>query len=112
MTPVHGKYKGGISFMSKGTYKKPEVNLEIESTEKEEIVDTPKKEVVGVVTASKLRLRSEPNSQKNENIKCFLSEGTEVLIDESKSTTKFYKVLTKPGDEGYCMKEYIKLRGE
>lgn len=39
-----------------------------------------------------------------------LPRGTEVLIDESLSDETFYKILTKPGDEGFCMREYITLR--
>jgi uncharacterized protein YgiM (DUF1202 family) len=39
-----------------------------------------------------------------------LPRGTEVLIDESLSDNTFYKILTKPGDEGFCMREYITLR--
>lgn len=62
--------------------------------------------VKGVVTnCTKLNLRAEPNS--DAEILCELPCNTEVEVNESASTEKFYKVCTATGMEGYCMKDYI-----
>lgn len=55
-----------------------------------------------------LNVRKSPT--KMAEVVSKLPRGTEVLIDESLSDETFYKILTKPGDEGFCMREYITLR--
>ena len=55
-----------------------------------------------------LNVRKSPT--KMAEVVSTLPRGTEVLIDESLSNDAFYKILTKPGDEGFCMREYITLR--
>lgn len=64
--------------------------------------------VYGVVSeCAKLNIRKEPN--KDAAIVTVLDIATEVLVDESKSTEDFYKIVTGAGVEGYCMKKFIVL---
>lgn len=60
----------------------------------------------GVVTdCAKLNVRAEPSA--DAKVVCVISEGTELLIDEAKSTEDFYKICTAAGVEGYCMSKFI-----
>lgn len=85
----------GKTFFGKGQ--------EVEPVEKE------KTRLIGVVTAERLNIRTSPTIN-DKNIIGMIRKDTEVLIESSDGD--FYKVLTKAGDDGYCMKEFIKLRGE
>lgn len=38
-----------------------------------------------------------------------LSKGAKVTIEESKSTDAFYKISTKEGVKGFCMRDFIKV---
>lgn len=63
-------------------------------------------EVIGVVTdCVKLNVRKAPNA--TAEIICTIPLGTEVMIDEDKSTGDFYAICTEAGVEGYCMKKFI-----
>lgn len=61
-----------------------------------------------VVGAKKLRVRRQAN--KEAEIICLLNEGDEVKIIREKSTHKFYRVVLTSGIEGFCLKEFIKLK--
>lgn len=61
-----------------------------------------------VIDCSKLRVRSEANS--NADILCEIKLDTKVIIDEKNSTDEFYKVCTEAGVEGYCMKQFIAVK--
>jgi uncharacterized protein YgiM (DUF1202 family) len=69
------------------------------------------KEMIGVVTTSALNVRSSPEIT-SENSDGFIVKGTQVRINTNKSTNDFYKIQTKDGDDGYCLKKFIELRGE
>lgn len=61
-----------------------------------------------VVSAKKLRVRKQAN--KEAEIICLLDEGDEVEIIKEKSTHKFYRIVLASGIEGFCLKEFIKLK--
>ena len=79
---------------------------EIEMDDKEE----PTREAMMgfVVGAKKLRVRKQAN--KEAEITCLLDEGDEVEIIKEKSTHKFYRVVLASGIEGFCLKEFIRLK--
>lgn len=66
-------------------------------------------QTIGVVTGcSRLKVRQEPNT--DADVIGVIEEGTEVEIDEEKSTSDFYKVYTAVGFVGFCMKKFIKIK--
>ena len=82
-------------------------------TETPAMVETEVKEeknlVFGkVVGCIRLRVRKQP-SLSADNV-CEILQDTKVVIDNAESTDDFYKVTTETGIEGYCMKDYIKVR--
>lgn len=65
------------------------------------------KQVLGVVfNCEKLNVRKEPN--KDAVVLSTLNTGTEVLINDANED--FYSVVTESGIEGYCMKQYVKVK--
>ena len=67
------------------------------------------KSTIGVVTVKLLNVRSSPEVVDN-NVISSLLEGTEILV--TPANEEFYKILAKAGDEGYCMKKFIEIRGD
>lgn len=64
---------------------------------------------IGVVeNCNKLNVREKPSL--DSTIICEINSQTELMIDESKSTDDFYKVLTVSGLEGFCMKKFITVQ--
>ena len=66
-----------------------------------------------VCGCEKLNIRKAPNT--NAGVVCVIAKGTEVEIDESKSTAEFYKVRSVSETEGFygfCMKKYIAVEQE
>ena len=88
----------------------------------EPVKETPKKEPTPVpvpvakvpeklgvvVDCMKLRVRKNPN--QNSEVITTITNGSEVKIDEAKSTGAFFKVCTASGVEGFCMKKYIRVK--
>lgn len=77
-----------------------------------EVDDTPVVEETSIKTGcvygcSKLNVRSAASSESE--VVCVISENTKIAVDESESTSDFYKICTVSGIEGYCMKQYITL---
>lgn len=66
--------------------------------------------LVGIVSGCiKLNVRAE--AKKEATILCVLDKGTEVtLLDSEEVSEDFYKVCTKDGVEGYCMKKFIEIK--
>ena len=61
---------------------------------------------VGTVTGcTKLNVRAKPAA--TADVVSVINAGTEVEIDETKSTAEWYKVVTASCVEGYCMKKFI-----
>lgn len=69
------------------------------------------KQLVGIVSTAALNVRSSPEIT-SENSLGYITKGTEVLIDNEMSTDEFYKILTKAGDDGYCMKKFVRIRSD
>ena len=90
------------------------VNEEIKTLVDEEPVeefteDIPPQPMFGLVSdCFKLNVRTEPN--KESDIMCVIEENEEVMIDPDYSTEDWYKVYTKEGVDGFCMKEFIKVQ--
>ena len=76
-----------------------------EPTEKVETVKIVKGTVAN---CSKLNMRKEP--KKNATVIAVLAAKTKVEVESNASTDDWYKVITKDGLEGYCMKEFITLK--
>lgn len=57
---------------------------------------------------SKLNVRK--HADVNSDVVWSITNGTEVEIDMSKSTDKFYKVSLTNGTEGYCVKDFIEIK--
>lgn len=65
--------------------------------------------VIGIVdNTERLRVRKEDNV--DSEILCILEKDSEVNIDLQNSTEFFYKIMTSAGVEGYCMKNFIRLK--
>ena len=93
-------------------YNKPAEKIK-EEVEEVVIEETPfvEKEVklkLGNVICAKLNVRKHPSIEAE--IEAEIIKSTEVSIDESQSTDKFYKICTSAGIEGYCMKQFIELK--
>lgn len=90
------------------------VNEEIKMLVDEEPVeefteDIPPQPMFGLVSdCFKLNVRTEPN--KESDVMCVIEENEEVMIDPYYSTEDWYKVYTKEGVDGFCMKEFIKVQ--
>lgn len=63
----------------------------------------------GVVDGcAQLNVREKPN--KESSVIYVIHKADQVIIDEENSTPDFYKVcLSTPSEEGFCMKEFIKI---
>lgn len=69
----------------------------------------PIKIVKGVVSnCTKLNVRKEP--KKDAEVLVVIDAKTKVEVEPDNSTDKWYKVSTKNGIEGYCMKDFITLK--
>lgn len=76
-------------------------------------VEEPKapKVLTGTVTCkpqSKLNVREEASLQGK--ILCTILDGVKVQIDPGSSTKEWYRVHTKKGVDGFCMKKYISVK--
>lgn len=72
----------------------------------EEVAVAP--ELRGVVCkCDRLNVRKKPNG--DADVICVINKGTNVLINEEKSTKDFYAVEVNPHTSGYCMKKYLAI---
>ena len=101
-------FKEEKKVVDKKVLESPETKPENEITT--EVEEPPKKEkVLGtVVNCPRLRVREHPSI--NAVVAAEIDEGSEVVINEDKSTEEFYSVVTTTGLEGYCMKDYIQVK--
>lgn len=68
-----------------------------------------KKKLMGVVTdCLKLNIRSKPEA--DAKILVEVSVLSELEIDRTKSTDKWYKVITESGVSGFCMKKFVAIK--
>ena len=64
------------------------------------------KHVYGTVTnCTLLNIREKPNT--NSTILCRVKPNSKLIIDLSNSTVDWYRVTTKDGIKGYCVKDYV-----
>lgn len=71
--------------------------------------DTVPNKKVGVVSNCRsLRVRETPN--KNSDVITYISEGTKVEIDDTKTSDEFYKIRTSDDVVGYCMRNFITIQ--
>lgn len=83
----------------------PEVKMEPETTT-EAVPEIPK---IGTVSGcTKLNVRRKPAA--GADVVTIINVGTEVEIDEAKSTAEWYKVITNTNVEGYCMRKFITVQ--
>lgn len=94
---------------------KPEIKKETETvtTSVESVAPETKKPETKpskavVFNCSKLNVRERPSSLAS--VLTTVNAGDEVVVDESKSNGKFYSVTTATGIEGYCVKDYLKMK--
>lgn len=64
--------------------------------------------LMGIVKPAKLNVRKQPS--KNSEVLEVITKNSEVEIGLDGETDTFYKVRTKSGVEGYCMKEFINIK--
>lgn len=62
----------------------------------------------GVVIPGRLNVRKQPS--KDSEVLEVITRNSEVEIGLDGETDEFYKVRTKSGVEGYCMKEFISIK--
>lgn len=84
-------------------------NIEMQSPVDETEINEGEEVMFGMVAnCAKLNVRNEPS--KEAGIQCEIENGTEVMIDQNESTDEWYKVYTKEGVEGFCMKKFILIQ--
>ena len=77
----------------------------------EPVVEPTAEQTAPTVTGSvcgctKLNVRSEPDPEAS--VVCMITHNSKVEINEAESTKEDYKVRLASGDEGFCMKIYIR----
>ena len=92
----------------------PEVTAAVVEPEVKEVktAKAPKKPKVtkGVVSnCASLRVRKEP-AVKSDNTISVIDANVEVEINMDESTKDWYKITTKGGVTGFCMKDYITVK--
>ena len=83
----------------------PEVKMEPETTT-EAVPEIPK--IGTVANCAKLNVRIKPVA--GAQVVSVIDAGTQVEIDESKSTDEWYKVLIPAVNEGYCMRKFVTVQ--
>lgn len=87
---------------------------EVSMVEAEPVEEVVRPNPIGsVCNCEKLNVRSKANV--NSDVVCVINKGSEVEIDESKSTKDFYAVtvsniVKKTSVSGFCMKKYITVK--
>ena len=61
-----------------------------------------------VINCAKLNVRAEPSV--DADVICVLNANSEIEINVTKSTDKWFNVCTATGIEGYCMRQYVDAR--
>ena len=91
--------------------KQPNVKPEVKESKEAQNKQQSTKQLKGVVVnCDMLNIRNTPENVP-DNIKGTVARGTEVIIDESKSTDTYYKVkVEKNNSVGYCMKQFIQAK--
>lgn len=89
-----------------------EVQMAIEEVAEPEVIvpveETEEPITAIVVDCAKLNVREEPSPRGA--VVAIIDASNEVVICESESFGNYYKVCTAAGIEGYCVKDYLKLK--
>lgn len=89
-----------------------EIQMAIEDVAEPEViapVEEPEQPITAiVVNCAKLNVREEP-SPRAEAV-AVIDASNEVVVYDSESFGNYYKVCTASGIEGYCVKDYLKLK--
>ena len=80
-----------------------------EVKETKEIKQEPVMTMGVVINCDKLNIRKKPDF--NADVVGMVDVGTVLTIDVTGSTEDFYKVRIKSGMFGFCMKEFVEVRG-
>ena len=87
-----------------------EVVEEVVTEEPEDAPEPTPEHVFGVVShCATLNIRKTPELFRN-NVVTVVSSGTELEIDNDNSTNEWFKVYTKEGVTGFCMKKYVTVK--
>ena len=87
----------------------PETETEVISDTEDSISEDYVNEVSGYVNCLRLNVRKDKRISV-DNVIGKLKEDDEVSINLSESEDIWYKISTKSGLEGYCLKEFIDLK--
>ena len=77
--------------------------------ETKEVKQEPVMTIGVVANCNKLNIRKKPDF--NADVVGMVDVGTVLTINVTGSTEDFYKVRTKSGMFGFCMKEFVEVRG-
>lgn len=103
-------------FSNKQNYSKPVENQNGVTKVEEPILEQhveettePANELIEgiVVDCLKLNVREEPSA--DAKVLRTIDASTELKVSEDESTDEFYKVYLADGNEGYCMRQFIKV---
>ena len=89
-----------------------EIQMAIEEVAEPEVLapveETEEPATAVVVGCAKLNVREEP--APNGAVVAVIDASNEVVVYDSESFGNYYKVCTASGIEGYCVKDYLKLK--
>lgn len=73
------------------------------------VVETvPEIPVTGIViNCTKLNVRAKPVA--DAEVLCVLEAASEIEIDEARSTSDWYHIITATGVDGFCMRKFVKV---
>lgn len=88
-----------------------EEKVETAVAPEESIVEkAPTIQIVKGVVSGCIKLNVRKEAKKDAEVLAVIDAKTKVEVEPDNSTDKWYKVITKAGIEGYCMKEFITLK--
>ena len=83
-------------------------NLENNENIKDDVILPEETKLIGVVIPAKLNVRKQPS--KDSEVLEIITKNSEVEFIGEETHEVFYKIRTKSGTEGYCMKEFINIK--
>lgn len=88
-----------------------EEKMETVATPEEPVIEeAPAVKIVKGIVSGCLKLNVRKEAKKDAGVLAVIDVKTKVEVEPDNSTDKWYKVITKDGVEGYCMKEFITLK--
>ena len=86
---------------------------EVQNEEQEQNEEENSGAIAPAVVANCKKLNVRDAADKDAEVVCVITEGTDLTVDMDKSTEEFYKVYTQAEEilvEGYCMKNFINIK--